>query len=544
MDVKMENVKDRSLLCIWGFHDSSATFVDKNDNLRVFELERVTKNRYSMFSSIFDSPLNGEAHSSEEVRENFLSLIKQEIKSEPKTILYYSIPRETNKEFLEDVKVIKKYFPNARVKEFNIHHGAHASCGYYQSPFKDALIFSIDGGGYDFNDHATTRVYEAKSNSIKEICKHSYDFGRKYAELGYSVSEINFGKNNIEIDVYLSYSGKLMGLCAYGNVIPEWVEPMKRYYKDNSFNNLQLGNQLGFYLGTDNISGQTSYDLCATSQYVFEETLMEFIMSFYEKNKTNIVLTGGCALNVLFNQKLKQVLNSDGYDLYVPPNPNDCGLSLGQYLFVTKEHIQPLVYSGVDILDRDKIESYLEKNEYHVEEISVQKIVDLISQQKIGGIIQGYSEVGPRALGNRSIICDPSFSDMKDVINAKVKFREWYRPFAPVCREEDKDIYFDDAFSSEYMSLAPSVKEEYRKLLPSITHADGTARLQTVTENTNKLFYDILSLMSKQDKVPVILNTSFNIKGKSILTTYEDAFYVLENTALDFIVLENILVIK
>ena len=133
---------------------------------------------------------------------------------------------------------------------------------------------------------------------------------------------------------------------------------------------------------------------------------------------------------------------------------------------------------------------------------------------------------------------------MKDVLNAKVKFREWFRPFAPLCRVQDKDLYFDDACESEYMSYAPSVKEEYKEKLISITHADDTSRLQTVTEDQHKLFYDILTEMEKGNRIPVILNTSFNIKGRPILTTYADAFHVLKETQLDFLVTEDFIIEK
>ena len=203
-------------------------------------------------------------------------------------------------------------------------------------------------------------------------------------------------------------------------------------------------------------------------------------------------------------------------------------LSLGQYLNETREQIKPVVYNNFDILDRDKIGDYVEG--YNVSSISTDKIV----VGKIGGIIQGKSEVGPRALGNRSIICDPSFPNMKDVLNAKVKFREWFRPFAPVCKYQHRDVYFEDACESEYMSYAPVVCEEYREKLVSITHADATSRLQTVRKDQHKLFYDILTVLEGVGKIPVILNTSFNIKGKPILTTYEDAFHVLKETELGF----------
>jgi carbamoyltransferase len=133
---------------------------------------------------------------------------------------------------------------------------------------------------------------------------------------------------------------------------------------------------------------------------------------------------------------------------------------------------------------------------------------------------------------------------MKDILNAKVKFREWFRPFAPVCKYEDRNLYFEDAYESDYMSYAPVVREEYRESLISITHADNTSRLQTVKREQHELFYDILTQMEKVGKIPVILNTSFNIRGRPILTTYEDAFHVLKETELDFLITEEFIVEK
>ncbi len=524
---------DDKILSIYGSHDASVTFVDKNGDLRVFELERFCNIRYAMYSSEFDSWSLG---TNETIRRNFLSHIKEQIKNTPETVVYSSVLNQN------DIQLISEYFPNSCLESFDGHHISHAYGAYYQSPFKDALIFTVDGGGSDFGMHTTTKVYTGVENEIIEIYKSDLDFGNAYSLIGVPMSEISPGKDSSDLGVFLSYAGKVMGICAYGEVIEKWIEPMHQFYYHRDLS--RLGNDIGLNLSLNSLSGQNSYNLAATSQYVFENILMDFILNFFENNKKNIVLTGGCALNVIFNQRLKEVLNQKGFDLYVPPNPNDCGQSLGQYLVKTKKHIDPLVYSGFDILDRKDLSFHLEKGNYNTEEFTTEKIFNLISSGKIGGIIQGYSEVGPRALGNRSIICDPSFRDMKDVLNAKVKFREWFRPFAPVCREEDMHDYFDNAFPSEYMSYAPVVKDEYKDKLPSITHNDGTARLQTVNSKQHKLFYDLLSFMKNCEKIPVILNTSFNIKGRPILTTIEDALYVLDNTELDFVVIENLLVEK
>lgn len=528
------------ILSINGSHDCSCVFVDKNNELRIFEYERFVDVRYAMFSQKFDGHPLAASESPEKnfkLRKKFLKYIKTQIKENPEIIL---CEKEVDP---RDFDLFLEIFPGAEIKHLDRHHSLHASCGYYQSPFKEAIVFTIDGGGCENGDLEYTKVYYAVDSTIKLLDKINVNFGGAYTNIAVPISEVLPGKDSVTPNIpSISYAGKVMGLCAYGKVIPEWIEPMKRFYFDINLGN--LSSSIGINLSPNSLSGQVGYDLAATSQYIFEEMLFDLVVTYFERYNTNIVICGGCGLNVLFNQKLKKYINSFGFDVYVPPNPNDCGLSLGQYLIEDKKHISPVVYGGFDILDRDKLSDYLEKSDFKQEKMEVEKVVELISSGKIGGIIRGYSEVGPRALGNRSIICDPSIADMKDIINSKVKFREWFRPFAPVCREEDMSFYFDDAFPSEYMSYAPSVKKEYRKVLPSITHVDGTARLQTVNKTQHSFFYDVLTCMEQKNKIPVILNTSFNIKGKPILTRVKDAFYVLKNTELDFLVVDDLLILK
>lgn len=517
-----------NILSFYGSHDSSATFVDKNNQLVVLEYERIAKQRYAAFNK--GAQVFEHVGTDDNQRKQFLDYIDKNIKSPPDLILH-------NQMCTDDVAQFKTYWPNSQYKEVSWHHISHAACGFYQSPFDEALIISADGGGVDEGVSTTTKIFIGNSSGIAPIEHLRIDFGAAYGKIGFPISEISKKGSNLAI------AGKVMGLCAYGKVIEEWVDPIRSYYLVDQHSLPKLSERLGFDVNThDILSGQKGYDLAATSQYVFEQLMFDIVHRFYDQNPTNLIFTGGCALNVLFNQKLKKYVESLGQQLYVPPNPNDCGLSLGQYLYQTSKKIDPVVYGNFDILDREVLGNY--KKDYKFSPISIKKIVELISDGKIGGIIKGKSEVGPRALGNRSIICDPSFSDMKDVLNAKVKFREWFRPFAPVCRLEDKDLYFEDAYESEYMSNAPIVREEYRKKLISITHADNTSRLQTVTKKQHDLFYDILTEMEKTGKIPVILNTSFNIKGRPILTSYEDAFFVLSETELDFLITEDFIVQK
>lgn len=550
----MEKLNSK-VLAINGCHDASVTFVDKNKNLRIFEYERFCKKRFGILKNEDDDNVLGTA---KETREKFIDYIKTQLFEEPETILYSELEDS-------DFEWLKEKFPNSNVVMMG-HHMSHCSGAYFQSGFKDALVFSLDGGG---RDYVTSNILDFRSysfylfeNGNDRFLFSSDDTNRKkfnpgiYGIFGYFCSEIS--KNGSDVDksdkFSLSYAGKIMGLSAYGKVRKEWIEPIKKFYNHSTTEHWnycnayiqELSTNIGIDLHKDCFSGKDSYDLAATNQYVFEELCFELIKPVIDEYNLNVVFSGGCALNVLFNQKLCEYLDSKKLKLYIPPFPSDCGLSFGHYVHYNRLFNSITPYCGIDILDRDKIADYYTKysSRGKVKYTNVKDIVDLITEGKIGGIIQGYSEVGPRALGNRSIICDPSFPDMKDIINKKVKFREWFRPFAPVCLEDFIDEYFENAYPSEYMSFAPTVKEEYREILSSITHVDGTARLQTVNEKQHSLFYDILTEMLQRGKPPVILNTSFNIKGKPILTTVEDAFYVLENTELDFLIVENLLFYK
>lgn len=520
-------MKPEQTISIHGSHDASITFIDKNNKLRIYEYERFIKKRYAMFSSAFDN--RKDFGSNEKERIDFIKLILNNlIDTNIKLILYSELNNN-------DIDFLKNYFPNALFEEKG-HHFSHACSAYYSSGFKNALIFSVDGGGMDNNVVASTKLYIGNLDNINEIPCSNFDFGSTYSGIGFLISEIKPGAEGPECIHSLSYAGKIMGLCAYGTIIEEWKSSFNNYYNHNNLN--QLCQELSIPYGYNTISGKTAYDLAATSQFTFEKRMDDFLLPYIEKYNLDVVLVGGCALNVLYNQKLYEYLKNKNLNLYIPSNPNDCGLSYGMFLSKFPNlGTQEVLYNGLEILDNDNLDYYL-KNYQH-EEYSDSRIVELLKKGSIIGIIDNYSEVGPRALGNRSIICDPSFKKMKDILNAKVKFREWYRPFAPVCRLEDKDIYFVNSCESKYMSYAPKVNTEFKEQLSSIVHQDDTTRLQTVTLNQHKVFYNILSELSKKEFIPVILNTSFNIKGFPILSTLKDAFYVLDTTELDYVVTNN-----
>lgn len=531
----MKKINGINVLSLYLSHDSAATYIDKNNKLKVLEYERFVKQRYGSFTSSMAEQKG--IGTTDIQRRDFLQYIKDNVKDEIKVIVH-SDPKMVDKLLLQE------YFPKAKFK-LVYHHDAHAVSGFYTSNFNEATILSFDGGGFDEGNTTTyTKAYIGRGKSIKEV-KQSYNFslGIPYGHIAKCIKEIKHGPDCSENS--LVYSGKIMGLCGYGKVRSEWLQPIQRYYESSDFHGgndalWRLGQEIGLSLELNTLEGKDGYDLAATSQEVFENKAYNIIENLIKSGAPgNIVLVGGCALNVLFNQKLSGILKKNNFNVYVPPYPNDCGLSLGQFLAHTREKLELPPYIGFDILDRDKFDAY--KKERNAIKCNVNELVDHIKNGKIIGILQGESEIGPRALGNRSIICDPSIKDMKDTLNSKVKFREWYRPFAPVCRLEDSEIYFNNVFESKYMSYAPTVKEQYREILPSITHIDGTARLQTVKKEDHKLFYDILTELKKRDEIPVILNTSFNMKGYPILTTIEDALRVLDETEMDYVYIEGYL---
>ena len=419
-----------------------------------------------------------------------------------------------------------------------LHHYSHAASGFYQTDYNEALIISYDGGGNDgfFN------IYHAKDrDNIECIYKEVLDLGFPYMIFGQYLEDIKF-EPGLNIG-NLVYSGKLMGLCSYGKVNKDWLPHFKKFYTEkpdgNNYIELleKLSNETKLKFDTrDRLKEQVAYDVAATSQKAFEEVFFKFADPYIKKyNKLPIILVGGCALNIILNNKIRSKYDTE---VFVPPNPNDCGLASGMIL----DHIKPkkaidLTYSGTEVLDKDRLMFYIESK--RGVKIDYEKVSKDLLEGSIIGCVKGRSEHGPRALGNRSILCNPGIKDMKDILNKKVKNREWYRPFAPVCKLEDVNKYFDFEGESRFMSFCPSVKKEWRKKLSSITHIDNTARIQTITREQNEWLYDLLTEFEKHSGFGVLLNTSFNVNKKPILSSYAEAIEVFDKTEMDKLILED-----
>lgn len=507
-------------IAIHGAHDASISFLDKNGKFRIFEVERFTKIRSCALSNVF---LNTYDVIDTDSYIDLLKLIKIEAGNNSFETCYYNQLFDHDFSIIGDILGVKNFIKTN-------HHSGHAMCSYHQSKFDDALIFSFDGGGHDEYDQLSYfNVYIVINNKLQKIDQIDINFGTAYALLGIPISEIHKNKN------INNYSGKLMGLSGYGRVNKNWAENFRQYYIDTD--SYKLFNNLNLEFKENSISGQLSYDLARTSQYTFETLFLEKFLPIYDNYKLPVCLTGGCALNVLNNQIIKNIIGEK--NIYIPPNPNDSGLSLG-YLFDNIELTQKkqnITFNGFDLFNKEHTPFV------NPQIVNIKDIISYLSDNKILGIVKGYSECGPRALGHRSLICYPINLDLKDKLNSKIKFREWFRPFAAVVRKQDVSKYFQDIEESTYMSFCPKIKQEFKLKLPSIVHIDDTCRVQTVTEE-NMFFYELLTVMDNLGLEPILLNTSFNIKGKPLINDVDDIFKIYNELPIDGVIFDDYMVLR
>jgi len=279
---------------------------------------------------------------------------------------------------------------------------------------------------------------------------------------------------------------------------------------------------------------QVAWEIQEIALIAVKKAIEKYILPRIEEFDNNLVLTGGCALNVLVNKMIREQFPF--INTYVPSDPGDAGLALGLLKEYFRDKLPRSKYphlSDTRLSDFEEVDQYIADR--NAVEISLEDLNEIIDAGKIVGFIYGGIEVGPRALCRRSILCDASYPDMKDILNKRVKHREWYRPFAPVVCEEDAPIYFEasDYRNLEHMSYALNVREEWQEKLSAITHVDGTARVQTLTREECPYIYDLLKLRDTK----VLLNTSFNIGGRPILNSMKDALWMLDNRDMDHVVI-------
>lgn len=372
-----------------------------------------------------------------------------------------------------------------KAKEFK-HHYSHAAAGYYTSPFDDALIVVLDAIG-EFN---TSTIWTGVGEEIFLIEKKNYplSFGLFYSSF---TQLIGLMPNQEE---YI-----MMGMAAYGNA-NKYFNKVNEYFPNI---NKQKYN---FHKGINDwglIDEQQKFDIASAVQLVYEKRFYEFMQHAKKiTGKTNLVFMGGCALNSSANTFLWDLFD----DVWIMPNPGDAGSSLGAALALRGKHIKwEGPYLGYDL-----------GNKYPVE-----KIVQSLINNKIAPVAAGRAEFGPRALGNRSILADPRDLNIKDKVN-KIKQRELFRPFAPVVMEE----YAHEWFNMPLKTTSPYMQYTFKclkpDLIPSVVHKDGTSRVQTVNAKQHPGLYAVLKQWYEITGVPVLLNTSLNIKGQPLLNDWND----------------------
>ena len=465
---------------------------------------------------------------------------------------------------------------------FSEHHLSHAASAFFPSPFDEAVVLTADGVG----EWATTTVAVGKGSAldIKKEIHFPHSLGLLYSAFTYYIGfKVNSGEY------------KLMGLAPYGNSIYEdRIKKLLNIKEDGTFRLDQqyFNYATGLTMTNDkfnNLFGQkprnsqnekiTQFhmDIAASIQKVTEEIMIKLTKAIRkEYNIKNLCLAGGVALNCVANGK---ILNENIFDnIWIQPAAGDAGGSLGAALALWhiengNERIVNLnddmkgSYLGTEF-SQEQIEKELTSigakfDTFNYDEV-INKTSEYLSNEKAVGWFQGRMEFGPRALGARSVLGDPRSDKMQKNLNLKVKYRESFRPFAPSVLREDLSNWFNMNVDSPYMLLVANINpdkkiemtDEQKKLfgieklnikrstIPAVTHVDYSARVQTVNKNTNERYYDLISKFKEKTGCPVIVNTSFNVRGEPIVNTPTDAFNCFMGTELDYLVIGDCILDK
>ena len=466
---------------------------------------------------------------------------------------------------------------------FPEHHASHAASAFYASPFQDAAFLTMDGVG----EWATTSYGTGNGNKMEVLAdiKFPHSLGLLYSAFTYYTGfRVNSGEY------------KVMGLAPYGE--PKYKDLIYKHLidvkddgsfkMDMSYFDYNVGLTMTNKKFNDLFGGpprepeseltQKEMDLARSIQEVTEEIVLKMAKHVrLITGKKYLCLAGGVALNCVANGKL---LRSGIFeDVFIQPAAGDAGGALGCAYIAWYQHLNYNrdtdgktdfmngAYLGPEF-SNDEIKRYLDEKNYNYKKLKDEElpelIADLINEQNVIGWFQGRMEFGPRALGGRTIIGDSRSAETQKTINLKIKYRESFRPFAPSIREENISEYFDIDRPSPYMLLVADVnkdkqlpmteeQESYfglkklniaRSEVPAITHVDYSARIQSVSKNTNKRYHDMLTAFNDKYGCPVIVNTSFNVRGEPIVCTPKDAYLCFMRTEMDYLIMNNYLLSK
>ena len=487
------------------------------------------------------------------------------------------------KKFLFDkLKELDSKYLDINKISFSEHHYSHAASAYYPSPFKEAIILTLDGVG----EWATSTVALGKGNNLKMLKEiyFPHSLGLLYSAFTYYTGfKVNSGEY------------KLMGLAPYGN--PKYknkiLDALIDLKDDGSFKlNMKYFNYAtGLTMTNKNFSDlfglpvrdpnnnkieQFHMDIASSIQAVTEEIVLRMVKALVKEYKIkNLCLAGGVALNCVVNGKILK--NKLIENIWVQPAAGDAGGSLGAALAYWYSELQKPrknykdqmkgSYLGPKFNDTE-IKNKLDEFKANYKKLNTEELISLtareLANKKTVGWFQGRMEFGPRALGGRSILGDPRSEEMQKQLNLKIKFRESFRPFAPSVLREDVNEWFEMNNDSPYMLLVSEVKKDKqikmktdedklfgieklnikRSSIPAVTHVDYSARIQTVHKETNLKYYNLIKEFKKNTNCPVLVNTSFNVRGEPIVCTIEDAYKCFMGTNLDILVIEDFILFK
>lgn len=446
------------------------------------------------------------------------------------------------------------------------HHRAHLASAFYASPFEEAALLSIDGSG----DFTTTMlgIGHGSSMEVMDSIDFPHSIGVFYSAFTQYLGFPHYG------DEY-----KVMGLAPYGK--PLYVDKLRQIVKlldnglfklDLSFFKVTRGNVISYgedhipvvdrlystklssLFGPERKKGEelTQYhkDIAASVQAYTEQIIFHLLQGLHERTRlTSVCIAGGVAQNSVANGKITR--NTSFKQVYIPSAGHDAGISMGAALYVHHQVLhQPRLpairsaYTGSRFSNED-IALYLQQEGVSYRKFEDEALFEIVSDALIqGGVIgwfNGRAEFGPRALGGRSILADPRREDAKELLNAKVKRRESFRPFAPSILSDQVDAFFEVHDAVPFMEKVFPILAEKQKLIPAVTHVDGTGRLQTVEKEVTPRYYNLINAFYRKTGIPILLNTSFN-ENEPIVNTPAEALDCFRRTNMDMLVLENIVI--
>jgi carbamoyltransferase len=433
------------------------------------------------------------------------------------------------------------------------HHHSHAAGAFYLSGFDEAVVVTIDGFGDDLCSTASF-MRGAQTETLWAI-PYPHSLGGLWMSTCFL---LGFGMRD---------AGKLMGLASYGEArYSDLLLNAVNLHADGSYEfDVAVHGAESFLHSTASLFmpilqqcrppqapiKQVHMDVAASLQAVTEAIVMHALHALHaSRSSRNLCLSGGVALNSSLNGTILR--SSPFASVFIPPNPGDSGTGIGSALHVAAlcgntipSAVLSSPYLGAEF-SQDEIDAALvDRGVACSRPVEIEKAVaQHLAEGRVVGWFQGRAEVGPRALGNRSIVADPRRTDMKELLNSRVKFREWFRPFAPAVIAPKVNEWFEIKTESPYMSFVCPVLPHRRSEIPAVTHVDGTARVQTVRYEQNPMFYRLIREFENITGVPMVVNTSFNTMGEPIVNSPRDAIDCFLKSGIEVLAIGNSLILK